>query len=282
MAVNLLINKNNLIDRSNNSIYEYKFLNGNYQIKEGDVMCISAASIPYSIFNITNTYGNNRFDLIWNFSNISSQTFQITITNGFYSVDTFNQFLELYMIQNGMYLIDNNGSNVFYIKFLYNPTYYAVMITFYQVPQSLPSGWTQPSNFIGFATQPNISPSIVILNNAFQQYIGFSAGTYGGTGNSAVNGDLTPQGATVNTLIIRCSIVNNPVSATSDILDSFTIDTTFGTNITYSPSFEKWVKIYPGRYSSMVVTIVDQDLNPVRLLDSNILITFLIKPRNIF
>jgi len=276
MSVNLLINRSNLLDRTNNSIYEYKFINGTYQIKEGDTMCISSASIPYSIFNITSAYGNNTFSLSWVFG-LVQQNFDIIIPNGFYSVDTLNQYLELFMIQNGMYLIDNNASNVFYVKFLYNPTYYTVMMTFYEIPLSLPSGWTQPPNFIGYATQPNKSPAITILNNAFQNFIGFSAGTYGGTGNLAINGNLTPQGATVNTLIIRCSIVNNPVSAISDVLDSFNIDVPFGTNIIYSPSFEKWVKLYPGRYSSMVVSIVDQDYNVIKLNDPNILITFLIK-----
>ena len=276
MAVNLLINKNNLIDRSNNSIYEYKFLSGNYQIKDNDVICISAASIPYSIFNITGIYGNNKFNISWPVGLVQIP-YNITIPDGFYTVDTLNQYLELYMIQNGLYLIDMNASNVFYIKFLYNPTYYSVMMTFYEIPLSLPTGWTQPPNFIGYPTATGLSPSVTILNNAFQQYIGFIAGTYGGSGNLAVNGSLIPQGANVNTLIIRCSLVNNPISSTSDILDSFNIDVPFGSNIIYSPSFEKWVRLYPGRYSSMVVSIVDQDLNTVKLNDPNILITFLIK-----
>lgn len=276
MAVNLLINKNNLIDRTTNSVYEYKFLNGNYTIKEGDVICISSAAIPYSIFNITSIYGNNKFDLTWTVGVIPI-TFNITIPDGFYTVDTLNQFLELYMIQNGLYLIDSNASNVFYIKFLYNPTYYTVMLTFYEIPLSLPTSWTQPPNFIGYPSLAGVSPSITILNNAFQQYIGFQAGTYGGTGNLAINGTITPQGATVNTLIIRCNLVNNPVSAISDILDSFSIDVSFGSNIIYSPSFEKWVKLFSGRYSSMLISIVDQDLNVVKLNDPNILITFLIK-----
>lgn len=150
-------------------------------------------------------------------------------------------------------------------------------MTFYEVPTSLPTGWTEPPNWIGYPINTGLSPSFLILDNAFQQYIGFTAGIYGGTGNQAINGNLTPQGATVNTLIIRCSLVNNPVSSTSDILDSFTIDTEFGTNIIYTPSFEKWVRLYPGRYSSMIVSIVDQDLNTVKLNDPNILITFLIK-----
>ncbi len=63
----------------------------------------------------------------------------------------------------------------------------------------------------------------------------------------------------------------------SNILSGIPIETTFGTNINYNPSYEQWVKITPGRYSSMTLQITDQNYNPITALDSNVLIVLNIR-----
>jgi hypothetical protein len=61
-------------------------------------------------------------------------------------------------------------------------------------------------------------------------------------------------------------------------LDGFTIgDVSFGSNINFMNQLEKWVNISPGSYSSFNITFVDQDLNEINILDSNVLITLLLK-----
>jgi hypothetical protein len=42
-----------------------------------------------------------------------------------------------------------------------------------------------------------------------------------------VNSNQTPVGSTVNSLVIRCSLVNNNVSAQTDIIDAFAISGQF-------------------------------------------------------
>jgi len=65
----------------------------------------------------------------------------------------------------------------------------------------------------------------------------------------------------------------------SDILDSFGIPTgsNFGSNIVYEPSFQKWVTIREGTYSSMILNVQDQDFNDIKILDPNTVITLIIK-----
>jgi hypothetical protein len=65
----------------------------------------------------------------------------------------------------------------------------------------------------------------------------------------------------------------------SDILDSVPINSTFGTNITYSPSFPKWIALRDGSYNSMIITMVDQNLNAVVAKDPNILISLMIRKK---
>ena len=97
--------------------------------------------------------------------------------------------------------------------------------------------------------------------------------------NSAVsnNSNQTPNSSNVNSILMRCLIVNNRVGIMTDILDAFPINTTFGSNITYNPPFPKWVKATSGSYNNMIVQFVDQNFNSIIMNDNNILFTILIK-----
>jgi hypothetical protein len=66
----------------------------------------------------------------------------------------------------------------------------------------------------------------------------------------------------------------------SDILDSCPINATFGSNISYSPSFPKWVAIKDGTYNSMIITFTDQNLNTINIKDPNLLLSLMIRTRN--
>ena len=88
---------------------------------------------------------------------------------------------------------------------------------------------------------------------------------------------MIPVGSTVNSLVIRCSLVNNNVSSPTDIIDAFPINGTFGANLNYANQIEKWIKLSPGKYNNFIVSIVDQNLNDISILDSNLLINFIIR-----
>ena len=124
------------------------------------------------------------------------------------------------------------------------------------------------------------TPYLEILSTSnFGTYLGFTVGTYGKdqTTNYSVNSNSIPVGSTVNSLVIRCSIVNNNVSSPTDIIDAFPINGTFGANLNYNNQIEKWIKLSPGKYNNFIVTIVDQNLNDISILDSNLLINFIMR-----
>jgi hypothetical protein len=109
--------------------------------------------------------------------------------------------------------------------------------------------------------------------------LGFATGTFPSvnTANISVLSTITPVGSAVNSLLMTCNLVSNQVAMPSNILSGIPIETTFGTNINYNPSYEQWVKITPGRYSSMTLQITDQNYNPITALDSNVLIVLNIR-----
>jgi hypothetical protein len=274
MSYNLILNSANVVGQNKN-VYKYDFINGSFNIKENAEICIGNCTIPYSWFNISSSLNNNTFTIIDWLGNPHS----IVLPNGFYQVSDINAYLQNYFLNNGMYLLDANGLAVVYVYMAVNQNSYANQILTYAVPTSLPTGWSLPtiSTWIGFPATP-IAPSVVILDNAFQTYLGFSAGSYGG-GNTDKSflSNITPNTTTVNSLIMRCSLVNNPVSMPTDVLDSIPINSTFGANINYTPSFQKFVKCSSGSYSSLIITLVDQDFNNIQMLDSNVSISLLLK-----
>ena len=73
----------------------------------------------------------------------------------------------------------------------------------------------------------SITPSLEVLADTnFGTFLGFPTGIYppiNQASNYSINSLITPVGSSVNSVIIRCSLVNNRVGNPMDILDSFTI-----------------------------------------------------------
>jgi hypothetical protein len=279
MSFTLLLNSSNVIG-SNNNTYQYKFVNGNFVIPEGSEMAISQITIPYSWYNITNNYYNNTFNIKWVNAGATVQTF--TLPNGFYDIDSISAYIQQICIQNGWYLVDSTGSNYYYIVLSTNSNYYKIQLLLMNVPVSLPSGWSAPSNWAGYPASTLAPQFSLNASGSIGSLIGFAGGGSWGFGSSSVSvlSTLTPNLTPVNSLTVRCNLVKNGVAMPSDILDSIPINSTFGSNINYAPNYEKWVKISSGSYSTLNITFMDQNLNMLYALDPNVAITLLIKTPN--
>jgi hypothetical protein len=205
------------------------------------------------------------------------------LDDGFYTVNALNARIQQFCIEKGMYLTDGSGNNVYYVSITPNSTAYANQIITKLVPTSKPTGYVQPDNFAGYPTTTERPPYIEILSNSFGKYLGFTAGNYGITQVADYNvlSNIIPSATTVNSLLVKCSLVNNGCSNQSDILDAFAIGGssggTFGGNLNYTNNIEKWVRISEGRYNNFIVTITDQNNNEISILDNNLLINFLIR-----
>jgi hypothetical protein len=121
----------------------------------------------------------------------------------------------------------------------------------------------------------------ILSNNDFGKFLGFKAGNIGfnKTSNYSENSPVAPLGSNVNSLVIKCNLVNNNVSSQTDIVDSFAINGTFGSNLNFNNNIEKWIRLNAGRYYSFIVSIVDEKMRDIQILDNNILINFIIRTR---
>ena len=290
MSFTLVLNSKNSFGQGNNT-YKYDFIQGNFNIPPDSEVMVANVQIPYSFYNISRAYNNNSFQFSFPTGSNTYDTATITIPDGFYTTTSLNYYLQQWMISNGYYLVNGAGQNVYYYTIQYNSYQYGNQLLGYTVPTSLPSGYAYPSGYtistiFGGKGFPTVSrtPYITITGNNFGTFLGFTAGNYpaiGSTANYSGNSGITPVGSTVNSIIVRCSLVDNKVGIPMDILDSFTIGGVgFGNNINYSPNTAKWVKLSSGSFSNFYITFCDQNLSLLPALDNNIMVTLLFRLGN--
>lgn len=276
---NLILNSSNVVSNSNNTTFQYNFKGGAFAVKDGAQICVSSITMPYSFFNVNQTlYNNSTFTYRWYSNSSTYVTYTVTLPNGFYQASDINNYLQQYMISQNQYLINSStGAYQYFISILTNTTYYSNQILTFQVPATLPSGYTAPSGFVfsGYV------PTVQILNNNFGALLGFTAGSYPtntqATSYSALS-NTVPNATPVNSIIVTSNIVNNPVTIPSNVLDSFTFsNTSFGSNIVYEPKFSKFINLSKGHYINFILNLVDQNFNPIVANDPNILINLIIK-----
>ena len=288
MSFTLVLNSTNVTSSSTITTFKYNFINGGFQLKNME-MCVSSITLPYSFYNVSSYYNNRTFSLIFP-KGATTQTISVTLPEGFYTVTDINSYIQQICLDNGAYLIDSTGNYVYYQQLVYNSTYYSVQLLLYPVPTTLPTGYSYASAGTLYTSSANLpttsyTPQLVLSSaGSIATIIGFKTGTTypsaQSTANQSILSTLTPVGSTVNSIIMQCSLVNNPVTSPSDILDSLPIhNSTFGSNITYEPSFEKFISLSDGTFNNFTFSFRDQNLNEIYARDPNVSITLIIRQK---
>lgn len=191
------MNSKNTYGSGNNS-YKYDFIQGNFNIPPDSEVMVANVQIPYSFYNITQSYNNNSFQFSFPTGSYGFATSTITIPDGFYTTTSLNYYLQQWMISNGYYLINGSSQNVYYFTIQYNSYQYGNQLLAYTVPTSLPSGYSYPNGYNastifggnGFPTASR-TPFITILGNNFGTFLGYTAGSYPIQGSGAVISGIT-------------------------------------------------------------------------------------------
>jgi hypothetical protein len=285
----LILNSTNVIGNYN-SQYKYNFLNGGFNVSENSAIAVSQVILPYSWFNISQSvYGNATFSYIWYYGAGLARTYTVILPDGNYSTIDINNYLEQYFISQNQYFTNaSTGMNLYYIKLVSNATYYTNQFLFSPLPSSLPTGYTAPSAGFNYNNSTNYgyssvgyTPRIQITSTPFGSLIGYTIGTYPSTlqfVSYSQLGNTIPNINPVNSLVLTCDIVSNQCTTPSNILDSFSLQNTgFGSNILYSPSYEKFITISPGNFPNLTLSLYDQNFNLIKCNDINIMIQLVVK-----
>ena len=279
----ITLNSTNVTADPSNAVYRYNFP-GSIKFDNAKV-AVAQCNIFFSWFNISAANDNNSYQFIFTDGG-GSTTYTVTMDDGYYSIADMNTYLQSILISNGLYLVDSVGDFVYYIEILTNATFYAVQLNNYAFPTALPAGYTNPNalTFPGVAS----ATQFIILDNAFQQIIGFNDQTIP-VGIEATNqsnlSDFTPQVDTVQSVVIAANLINNLYSNPSSLLYPFTASESagFGDLINVHPQNLLYLDVNEGYYNFVEITFLDQLFNKIQIQDTNVVVqlSFIVKKENI-
>jgi hypothetical protein len=277
----IVLNSTNVVSGSNNSKYRFRF--ASTTSFKNDQIALSNINIYFSWFNITTQYNNNFFQYIWTDGG-GGYTYDVLIPDGAYEISTLNAYFQFIMVQNGHYLVDDQKNFVYYAEIVLNPTFYAVEIKTYPLPTALPTGWTNPAGVMFPAVAS--TPQVIIPSTNIRTLLGFDAGTYPSAVQSTAYNVLsqnTPQVATVQSVIILCSLLNNSLTNPNTFLYSIApSNTQFGQLISVAVPELIFTDIVSGSYDSFEITLVDQNYVPLVVKDNNLIIQLVVRKRDNF
>jgi hypothetical protein len=171
--------------------------------------------------------GNNTFEYQW-FDGIY---YTVTITNGYYDIDDLNAFLKNTMNSNKHYIQHNTTkTKTFFMNIAYNTTTKKLILqsTAYNTLTYSTSVFDYPTgnswdSYVSDSTilAKSVVPVFYILDNGFQNVIGFSTGKYpssvlivdggityqGSVGNYAYDSDQSSSSSSTPTILPTYSIV---------------------------------------------------------------------------
>jgi len=286
----IVLNSSNILAGSNNSTLVYNFPNS--VTFDSHQIAVQSVSMYYSWTNINNiTLQNNVFSYTWVVAGTTT-TYTVTIPTGLYEISDINSYLQFVFINNGHYLINATGKNIYYAEFLVNPSLYSINIITYPVPTSLPSGWSLPvANpqtgalaWPGFPTT-FFNPLITIPAN-FNKIVGYAVNfaTSQNTGVNTVltyNSSISPQVAPNPNALITVSNISNIYASPSSVIFNINANVGFGELILSQPSEYAFNDLLKGTINSLFIRLIGADGNSLNILDPNITILLLIRKKPI-
>jgi hypothetical protein len=287
----LILNTTNIVPDGQNNKFVYRFPNS-VQFRD-NYLAFAQATLYYSWFNITENLRNNILQYNWIDGAGVATTYTINIPDGLYEIKTLNTLLQFTMIQNGHYLVNGSGENVYYAEFIVNPARYAVQINTYLFPTALPAGFTNPA---GVAFPPQSFNPVITLPVNINEVFGYVAGfqTDQNLNNAYIppvstyvaklaNGTLSyistqaPNVQPNSNLLFSISNIDNAYAQPTSIIYTLVPNVAVGQIINERPSNFIWNKLIPGTYNELRLTILGTDLTPIKINDPQITIVLIIK-----
>ena len=149
---------------------------------------------------------------------------------------------------------------------------------------TLPAGWSYPASGVWAAGGlPSVAYTVQItIPSGMSSILGFNIGSYPSTLNYptvySVTSNVTPQINPVSSHFLTCSLINNRMNASPNILASFTSGgTSIGQTISINPNEFAWISVINQSVQSVRFTILDQNYNFVQLADPQIVVDLLIR-----
>jgi hypothetical protein len=275
----IVLNENNIVGANNNSLV-YQFPSS--VDLTGCEIAVSNITMYYSWDNINSTtLENNIFYYNW-VSGTTNTQYTITIPNGLYELSDINAYLQFCFIQNGHYLVNSGGQNVYYAEMIINPTQYAVQVNTFAVPTSLPATWTNPASLVFPTTTFN---PVLTFPARFNEIVGFAVNfataiNTGGGNTLSYLSSVAPQLQPNSSLLIAMSGIDNKYANPNTIIYSVAPNVGLGELIVEKPAQFNFNRLLSGTYNRLLFQFLGNDLSPVIIRDPNMTIILVIKDQD--
>ena len=269
MSSQIVLNSSHYNENENAFIYKFPI---QQTFSKGDKIALTSVNVFNSFYNVNAEQGNQikiKFP-----SGSGYVTTDVTIEDGFYDADTFSLFLRKACLDNYLFSDGTDGKVTFYIEIGNSETQYASFIRTYAVDTNVvpPIGatWTPPTTrkaiqiclgklgpLFGFPSDPNFDTfyGATILDSLTTYSI------------------ETPQINPFNSIIMRCNVVRNSgLSFPTDFVYSMGLNSAFGSLISSPPHEPLYNELVIGQHSEIVITLHDNTMSKLKLLDTNVLL----------
>jgi len=276
----IVVNSTHLVADQYGNKFTYRFPSpASFQ---DDQIAVSACNIYYSWRNIDATYDNTSFSYRW----VDGNVYTVSIDQGYYTATTLNTYLQKKFIERRHYLLSSTGTYIYYVSMSVNPAYYAIQLNCYAVPTAAQAAvleYTRPVGATWDFPATARTPQVIIPATGFRDIVGLTEGSYPPTVQTTdyeVLSSYTPQVHPIQSLLIHVNVIDNQLSNPNTVIQAFTPDVSYGSLITYQPPEFTWADIRSGSYESIQLFFTDQQYRPVRILDSNLVVSLVVKKKS--
>ena len=304
----IILNSSNYIQGSYNK-FSYRFPTSGGVTFNNAKIGLQSISIFNSTFNITSAIGNNTFTIAWtaNWSGVvansqsstyvpETRLFNCIIPDGYYTVASLNYFIQSQFIKNNLYMVPSasvNSStiNLYYLECMQNPTAYALQLNAFSLPSYATYsdsvnqyGYTVPSGAGWLPAYSKRNPQLK-LSAGLMVFFGFSSSFEGYTApyltlpplsslgqDKSYLSNISPIVNTINSYILTCNLLSSKYALPSNIFYSIPLTGSIGELITISNSSLIYNAIRNGTYEAIEISLLDQNYNKLRLLDTELVL----------
>jgi hypothetical protein len=261
-------------------------------------MALKVASIENSIPNITSVLGNNTCQYSTWDGKVRDVDFLptnggVVLTGAMYTVGLMDGAFRQTMDNNNDYLLDQDGTPVYFLSMSANEIFNKIQIRYTQVPTSLPTGWSYPVGPPSSGVTPagpisstSTNMQVIIPATYLQNTLGFAAGSYPSTQVVGASGDrfstTTPQITNITSLTLLTNLAGgSDFTNIPSLLANVNINAGPTETITYEPTNLMWRPIPNGVYNNITIDICDQIGRAISMLGSpNVVFEVIIRERD--
>ena len=248
------------------------------QYKKGDQISLYSFSMYNSFYNISaSQYQNTSISVNW-----LGTIYNWTIPDGYYSVSDLDIWLQSQFILNKLYCTNStNSQNIFFVRFLTNSVLYKNEIDVFYIPSATNAssfGYVIPSNASWVFPSSNTMITLTINQN-LQKYFGITDRLIFGDGtveNRYYVSNVCPTVSPVFSIFIGCSLISSNFNQIGNLMAQLPISSSFGNLIRFNSTMDSNIDINPGIYSEIIVTLWDQENNPLKFQDTDVTIFFIV------